>query len=302
MARQLTSGACCAQPFWSADGRQVRYIDRPSSGQPGGIWGVNASGGQPSLVTARLGIYSPNEKLVAYPESGQTYIERVGGERWKVGTGGRAIVFSPDGTQIAWQVASSLYNFDSRQVQIWVAGVDGSGARKLAELVGGGLIGWYADGQRLLVTSHDGDFGVLQALNVDDNNLAPIARAPRIQGAVLSPLGGWVAYTIAFSGDASLDGLWVVRTNGGDAHRLDAFGGFAWRAEGRVLIIPLEASASRNRLIEIDAATNAERPLTDPAATPIQIAGGNWALSPDGLQLAFVSATDHNIWVLDLPE
>src|SRR5262245_24878130 len=81
--RQLTEGGCCAQPFWSADGSQVRYIDRPSSGQPSGIWAVSANGGAPTFVTARLGLYSPDEKLVAYPEGGQTFIERVGGARWK---------------------------------------------------------------------------------------------------------------------------------------------------------------------------------------------------------------------------
>jgi Tol biopolymer transport system component len=290
------------QPFWSADGSQVRYIDRPSSGQPSGIWGVSASGGQPSFVTARLGIYSPDDKLVAYPEGGQTYIERVGGERWTVDNGGRAIVFSPEGSQVAWQAASSLVNFDTRQVQIWVAGVDGSGARKVAELEGGGLAGWFPDGRRLLVTSRDGDFGLVQALKIDDGRLALIARAPHIQGAVLSPQGGWVAYAIAFSGDAGLDGLWVAPADGGAAQRLDAFGGFAWRAEGRLLIIPLEASASGNRLLEIEAATGVERSLASAAATRFQIAGGNWALSPDGSHLAFVSATDHNIWILDMPE
>jgi hypothetical protein len=290
------------QPFWSADSNQVRYIDRPSSGQPSGIWAVNASGGPASFVTARLGIYTRDEKLVAYPESGETYIESLGGERWRVDNGGRAVAFSPDSTQIAWQAASSLYNFDSRQVQIWVAGVDGSDAHKVTELAGGGLAGWFPDGRRLLVTSRDGEFALVQALRIDDGSLTLIARAPRIQGAVLSPQGGWVAYAIVFSGDASLDGLWVVPAGGGAAHRLNTFGGFAWRAEGRIVIIPLEASASSNRVLEIEAAGGAERPLTDPAVTSFQIAGGNWALSPDGSKLAFVSAADHNIWDLDLPE
>jgi Tol biopolymer transport system component len=300
--RQLTSGGCCVQPFWSADGSQVRYIDRPSSGQPSGIWGVNLSGGAPTFVTARLGIYSPNETLVAYPESSQTYIERVGGERWVVANGGRAVIFSPDSRSIAWQVANSPVNFDTRQVVIWVASVDGSGAHKVATLAGGGLAGWFPDSQRLLVTSRMANATQVQALNLADGSLTLIAAGARIQGLSLSPLGGWAVFGIAFSGDASIDGLWMAPTTGGPARRLADYGACAWRAEGRLLLIPLEATARSNRLIEVAAVSGKQRMLTDPALTPFQIADGNWSLSPDGSHLAFVSSADHNIWVMDLPE
>ncbi len=299
--RQLTSGGCCVQPFWSADGSQVRYLDRPSSGQPGGIWGVSLSGGPPSLVTARLGIYSADESLVAYPESGQTYVEHLGSERWKVDNGGRAVRFSPDSTEIAWQVSSSQFSFDNRRVQIWVAATNGDGARQVASLVGGGLAGWFPDSRRLLVTSMDAGVTLVQSLSITDGQLALIARGPRIQGVSLSPLGNWVVYAIAFSGDTNLDGLWVARADGGAARHLPTFGAFAWRAEGILLIIPLDPGASSNRLIEAIAATGAQRALNDPAITPFRIAGGNWALSPDGQRLAFVSVADHDIWVMDLP-
>ena len=301
-ARQLTSGGCCVQPFWSADSRQVRYIDRPSSGQPSGIWAVDVNGGAPHFVTARLGLYSPDEKLVAYPESGQTYIERVGGERWKVPNDGRALLFSPDSTQIAWQVASSTVNFDTRQVQIWIAAVDGSGAREVADLVGGGLSAWLPDGRRLLITSRADNQGQIEILNLADGSQNVIAKASRFQGRALSPSGGWMAYTIAFSGDPSLDGLYVAGTTGAAGSRLEPFGAFAWRSEGRLLVVPLEPSANHNRLLEYDAVNGAVRQLTNPALTPFQVAEGNWALSPDGRRLAFVSAADHNLWVLDLPE
>ena len=300
--RQLTSGGCCVQPFWSADGSQVRYIDRPSSGQPSGIWGVSLSGGAPVFVTARLGIYSPDETLVAYPERGQTFIERVGGQRWVVANGGRAVLFSPDSRRIAWQVAASPVNFDTRQVVIWVASVDGTGAHKVATLLGGGLSAWFPDGQRLLVTSRDGAMSQVQALNLADGGLTLIATGARIQGLALSPLGGWVAYSIAFSGDPKQDGLYVTGTSGEAGSRLDIFGAFTWRSEGRLLVVPLEPSATSNRLVEVHAEDGYERLLTDPALTPFQIAEGNWSLSPDARRLAFVSAANHNIWVMDLPE
>src|SRR5437660_893300 len=83
---------------------------------------------------------------------------------------------------------------NTRQVVICVANVDGSGAHKLATLLGGGLAGWFPDGQRLLVTSRADNATLVQALSVADGSLALIASAAHIQGLSLSPLGGWVAY------------------------------------------------------------------------------------------------------------
>jgi WD40 repeat protein len=302
-ARQLTEGGCCVRPFWSANGEQVRFIDRPSAPAPSGIWGVALDGSDPVFVAARPGMYSPDETLVAYPSGGQTVIERVaGGETWTVPSSGRPVQFSPDSQRIAWQLASSTINFDRRTVQVWVASVDGSDAVQVAQLVGGGLAGWFPDSRRLLITRRAEAGDQIELLVVDPAGGEPqlIASAPRLRGVALSPLGGWLAYQVTFSGDAGLDGLWLVRADGTAARRLDTFGAYAWRAEGRLLVIPLEPGSAANRLLEIEAATGQTRELIDPAHTPLHIAEGNWSLSPDGGRLAFVATEDHNIWVLDL--
>ncbi len=291
------------QPFWSPDGSAVRFIDRPSSTEPSGIWEVGLAGGEPQFVTDRLGFASPDGSLIAYPEGGQTYIEEAaGGERWAAPSSGRAISFSPDGALIAWQVASSTVNFDRRLVEVWVANVDGSQPHMVAELTGGGLSGWFPDGRRVLVSGRDleAQEGFLAELNLADGGLREIVRGERLRGGSLSPEGGWIAYQISFSRDPEQDGLWVVRTDGTDARQLDIFGSYRWRLEGRLVMIPLEPGAPSHRVLEIDAATGEARPLTDPAVTPFRIAGGDWSLSPDGNRIAFVSAEDRNIWVIEL--
>jgi hypothetical protein len=53
--------------------------------------------------------------------------------------------------------------------------------------------------------------------------------------------------------------------------------------------------------VEIDAATGKVRALTDPAVTSFRAAGGDWPVSPDGQRIVFVSAADHNLWVLEWP-
>lgn len=305
-ARPLTSGGCCVQPFWSADSAEVWFIDRPSETQPAGIWGVSIFGGEPRLVTERLGIYSADRTLVAYPENGQTIIERLAdGVRWIAPNAGRAVSFSPDSARLAWQVApeSADGNFDQRVVEVWVANVDGADAHQVARLTGGGLSGWFPDGARLLISEREAttDESTLAALTLADGTLTPIARGPRLRGGTLSPDGAWVAYQIQFSGDAARDGLWVTRTDGSESRRLEIFGAYRWRDANHLLIVPLELGVSGQRLVEVEVASGAIRPLTDVALTPIHIEGGDWALSPDGARVVYVSADDHNLWVVELP-
>lgn len=303
-ARRLTTGGCCVQPFWSPDGAHVWFIDRPSETQPSGVWGIDAAGGgEPQFITDKLGLYSLDRTLVAYPESRQTIIERVStGERWVVPSEGRAISFSPDGTKIAWQVAPGTGNFDQRLTEVWMANLDGTQAQRVAQLVGGGFSGWFPDGARLLVSGRAEDNeAFLAALTLTNGSLTTIARGPRLRGGALSPEGAWVAFQIQFSGDATRDGIWVARTDGSETRRLDLFGGYRWRSRDRLLMIPLELGAGGQRFVEVDVTTGEARMLTDPALTSIHIEGGDWALSPDGERVVFVSAEDHNLWMMDLP-
>lgn len=302
--RALTSGGCCTQPFWSPDGSQVWFIDKPGEAQPGGVWGVGVQGGEPQFITARLGVFSPDGALVAYPEAGQTIVERLAtGERWVVPAGGRAIIFSPDSALVAWQVSSSSANFDRRLVEVWVSGFDGSNARKVTQVIGGGLAGWFPDSARLLISGRE-TFEAepfLAVLSLSDGALTGVARGPNLRGALVSPGGGWVAYQVSFSGDLSRDGLWIARADGSQAQPVRAFGAYRWRAEGRLLIVPLELNLGSHRLLEVDAATGDLRELTNPYRTAFRIAAGDWSLSPDGNRIVFVNAADRNLWLLELP-
>ncbi len=301
--RQITTGGCCVQPAWSPDGSEIWFVDRPSPTDPSGLWAVPAAGGAARFVTERLGIRSPDGQLVAYPEGGRTYIERLGGERWTVPNGGRAISFSPDGTRIAWQQASSTVNFDRRQVTLWLANVDGSQARQVLTLAGGGLVDWLPDGQRWLVSGRDGDDrqDYYAVYDLAQDSLTVVVEAAELRGALVSPDGGWLAYQVTFTGEAAADGLWIMPLAGGEARRLEHFGAYRWRDNDELLVIPLDGAATQ-RLIGISAASGEARALIDPSVTPVRIAGGDWALSPEGQRIVFVSAEDHNLWILELTD
>jgi Tol biopolymer transport system component len=310
--RQLTSGGCCPGPFWSPDGQSVRYLDKPSPDAPAGFWEVSLSGGEPRIWTENLGIYSPDGSLRAFPEeiSGgkQTVVERAAdGQRWAIPSGGRAVSFSPDSTRVTWTAGAPGPPFDTALREIWVSGVDGSDPRMLQALYGGGFTGWLPGGDLLLNgrQSLEEPDVVFWVYSMADGNLREIGRSARVRGSSLSPGGSWLAYYVAFEESPDANGLWLLNTTSGEKVRLGIFGSYRWRDDGRLLVALLDTASESHQLVEIDAqaslaGSGSPQPLFDPALTPLRIANGDWAVSPDGQHITFVSADDRNIWVLRL--
>ena len=305
--KQITSGGCCVNPFWSPDGTVVMFVDKPNETASAGILGVKLNGEPPQLITAQVGIFSPDFKYVAYPKATETVIAEINGSKqWVVReAGGRSISFSPDSKLISWQVSSSLVNFDLRTTEVWVANVDGTQAKKIASLFGGGVSWWLPDSAKMLATirKEANTDPILNILNIADGKLTPVAQASSFRSTMLSPDGAWIIYQIAFSGEAAKDGIWVMRSDGKDLRRLEIFGSYRWRADGKILFVPLENITGKqsHRFVEVDAATGNARALTDPNVTPFRIANGDWSLSPDGKRVVFLNTEDGNLWTIDLP-
>lgn len=308
--RPLTSGGCCVQPFWSLDSQRVLFIDKPAPEAPAGLWGVEVQGGAPQFVTERLGIYSSDQQLRAFPEGGQTFVERLAdGQRWVIPSGGRAVSFSPDGQQVAWTSGQGTAGSPSVPRQIWVSQADGSQARQVISLPGGSFAGWFPDG-RLLVSGRREAPETGQALWAltlpaeagGQPVLSELGSGERLRGASISPNGRWVAYLVTLSANPEENGIWLVNTLSGDRRLLEFFGGYRWRDGNRLLVVPLDLEQAVHRLWQVDLEHGEALPLTDPAITPFKIANGDWSVSPDGRQVAFVSAEDQNIWLLMLPE
>jgi Tol biopolymer transport system component len=308
--RPLTSGGCCVQPFWSPDSQRVLFIDKPAPDAPAGVYGVDLAGSPAQLVTDRLGVFSNDLQLRAFPEGGQTIVERLAdGQRWAIPSGGRAVSFSPDGQRAAWTSGQGTAGSPSVPRQIWVSQVDGSQARQVISLPGGSFAGWFPDG-RLLISGRLEAPEAGQALwaltlpgdEASASALTELGRGERIRGTSISPDGRWLAYLVTLSADPEQNGIWLVNTLNGEKRRLEFFGGYRWRDGGRLLVVPLDLEQSVHRLWQVNLDNGETIPLTDPTITPFRVANGDWSVSPDGRQVAFVSADDQNIWLLTLPE
>ena len=310
---RLTTGGCCTQPFWSPDGKQVRYIDRPQGGKLG-IYGVTvdanvgaASAPTPALVSERVEdsrIVGPYRIETA--TNATTLVRLSDGKAFKVPAQGRGVQFSPDFKRIAWSISNDNASPEQQVAAIWVANVDGTAAKKVATQRRGGVGGWLSN-DALLISGQVGQDRAdqaLWALTLTDGKLREIVRAERLRSALLSPSGRWIAYYTAFAENGE-NGLWVVDTQGGKAQKLpaEAFGAYQWRAgaEDRLVIVPFKPTAQHHEFWQLNPATLAFTQLTSAADAPIKIANGDWRVSPDGRYVAYVENQDRNIWVVGLP-
>jgi Tol biopolymer transport system component len=306
---RLTTGGCCTLPFWSPDGKEIRFIDRPQGGKLG-IYAVSPekAGAAPVLVSERVEdsrIVGPYR--VETTQNSTTLIRLSDGKAFKAPAQGRNVQFSPDFTRIAWSISNENANPEQQVAAIWTANVDGSNPKRVAQLRRGGVGGWISDGE-LLVNGQENKTGgeqILWALNLADGKLRELARAERLRSAILSPSGRWVAFYTTFA-EEGRNGLWIADTQGGKPRLLpkEAFGAYQWRVTDdgdRLVIVPFRPNAQVHEFWQLEPETLAFEPLTRGDETPVKIANGDWRVSPDGKRVAYVESADRNIWVVELP-
>jgi Tol biopolymer transport system component len=305
--KQLTDGGCCVQPAWSPDSQQVWFLDKPSPDAPVGIYAVRIDQPltEPFRVLDLIGLYSRDLSLVAYPEGRDTIVERLSdGERWVIPNRGHEVIFSPDGKRIAWEIEEIDGPFDQRRTDVYLARFTGEDAVLVATVYGGGFQTWL-DEQRILFSGRPSlavRERTLTVLGLGSNVAVDLVTAERISGITASADGSWLAYFISFNDDAARNSIWVQRTDGSEARRLDFWGAYQWRDDARLLYIPMRQSSPDEPFViwEYDTATDQSRPVTDAATAPIQIANGDWRVSPDGRYVVYVNSADLNLWLVEL--
>ena len=308
--KPLVTGGCCVQPSWSPDSRQVLFIDEPSANDAAGVYAVDIMAGaqKPPQRTGPVGVYSQDRSLLTYLDKGRTVVEKLSsGERW-VMPNDYQVSFAPDNQHLSWADSDENSNipYDQRRSDLYIANVDGSGAFRVARVYGGGFVGWLPSGTKILLSARPSLAVRERTLSVFDLNTRTsvnLVTAERISGVSVSNGGTWIAYYITFDADKSRNGIWIQRTDGTPARKIELWGAYQWRDDGRLLVIPARVSADRAfEILEVDAATGQIRKLTDAATTPLQILNGDWRVSPNGQYIVYVNSVDRDLWLLELPE
>ena len=194
IGRQITRGTCCTLPYWNQDSTEIRFVDQPSAAEPVGIWGVDVTEPQPTpkLITERLGVYSRDGGLIAYPDwaTGLAIVERpADGQQWTIDTQERPVNFRPDSQGLLWLAYDEDAPWDNRDESIWLADVDGSNARKVFSARRTNPIAWLSNDEVLMARRQPGSSDVeLFTLSLEDGAQTGLIEGPRMRG--ISPKPG----------------------------------------------------------------------------------------------------------------
>lgn len=309
---QITSGNCCTQPYWNEDSGQVRFIDQPGPDAPLGIWGVNLVQPQagPQLVTERLGVYSPDVQLFAYPdrESGLAVVERLAdGQEWEIDTQGRSLSFTSDSWHVLWTTYDEDAPRDTREETMWLANLDGSDARVLLQARRTDAVAWLSSDELLMTRRISGGSDQqLFTLSLADGGQTELLQVSRIRGLILSPDRRYLAYYVTFEPEVEKNGVWLIDLQNLEqpAQKLPFFGTYRWRDNERLIYVSFDPDASEHNFYEYNILTGQTRSLF-PAGTGLVIANNDWQVSPDGRKIVMVAANGtefDGIWVLQIDQ
>jgi hypothetical protein len=312
VVRQITTGDCCTNPFWSPDSTEVYFIDRPSAAEPVGVWGVDVTqlDASPRLVLERLGVYNADRSLVVYPDrqQGLVIVERLAdGQRWELDSQGSSVSFTPGG-RLLWTVYDSEVSWRARKGEIWLANADGSNAELVATLDRGGPVAWLSD-KELLVASRmpSGQDTLLSTLSIEDGTSTELIQLPRMRGMVFSADRRYMVYMVRFNVNSENDGLWLLDLQASklEPERLPFFGAYRWRDNENLIYIPFDLEAAEFVFYEYNVRLGKTGPLFpngEPVLVPT-IANNDWHVSPDGSKIALVTTAGDEldgIWVIEL--
>jgi murein DD-endopeptidase MepM/ murein hydrolase activator NlpD len=310
IGQQITQDTCCTQPYWNQDSTAVRFIDRPSALAAAGVWGVDLEQPEagPQLVTDRLGVYSPDGTLAAYPNrrTGIAIIERLAdGETWELDTQESGISFTPNSQRVIWTESNDNVPWDRRTRTIWVADVDGRNARTIFTGQRVGPVAWLSDEVLLMSQSFPRSTTTrLFTLSLADGTQTDLMDMPRTRGTAFSPDKRYLVYYVSLEADTEENGVWLLDLQNPtqDPEKLPFFGTYRWRDNEHLVYIPFDPDATEHNFFEYNVVSGQTRNLF-PGGTSLVVANNDWQVSPDGSKIALVAAKDtelDGIWVLDI--
>jgi Tol biopolymer transport system component/DNA-binding winged helix-turn-helix (wHTH) protein len=275
--RQLTDGeAGEAQPSWSPDGKRIAFV----SVRKGGIWLIDANGGEPKPLT----------------------------------TFGSRPSWSPDGTEIAFQSAEDIeYGWTAYDAlppsAIWIVDV---ASRKTAALtVAGNPSGghcapsWRSYGSRIAFSSCDNERCGVFTIARDATGLTEVASDPRRLASPVFAVDGRTIYYVQLLYNASL--LLGVSVDA-DGSRVSDTQRFRQSNPGVIQHLALSRDGFRFAWSVVEEKSDLFAIDVGSSSPPMQLTKNPMvsptfpSFSPDGKKIAYVTVAagdDSGIWISD---
>ena len=304
---KLTRDGCCAYPQWLNDGSGVFYYG--AEGTVGGqvaTWALKVQGGAHYLLSDLFGAFSPDQRLVAYPNGRETWIARLDGT--PVGAmrnDAVRVFFSPQSDHVAWLAPANDIDrapYDLEQpARVTIARVDGGDVRILPPVVRTEGLQWFPDGRRILLNGRDaaGENPGLYILDTATGTVTRIVSSRSLESVSISPDGQTIVYVATLQPDASANGIWAIDPAGGNRRKLAFSGGYRWAPDSQGLVyIPAPSSLTTDELWYYRLRDNSQTALVSVRQVAFFVAGDDWELAPQGDTIVFRSATDGAIYTL----
>jgi len=298
--RRLTFDGCCAGAWWNPLIPERLYLIDGSTGTRASIFEWNTrDSDQPILIApAPPAHLSPDGSHEIIREGEQTRItNRLNGAAWLVTTQSALPSFSADNSRLLWINTGlvAMPGQDAPTNEIWISDADGQNPRMVA--AESDLSAQWLDSSRLMVSRRVGLMTTLGIYDAATGDISILGAWERLRNVTVSPGGAHLAFYLSAQADSTTNGVYVIETReGAVAQRLDWFGAWRWRDSESLFYIPLDLSASRHSLFLYNILTNDARLLID---NGFKVADGDWSVSADGSQLAYLSAEDKTIWLIE---
>ncbi len=304
---RITDPGCCTDAFWSPDSREVWFLDQPDPGETAGLYGVRLGDSENIrfLVNKQVGLPSPDGRYLAYlgEFAETTIIDTLFQREWTIDNEGARVYFSPNSERVIWVDTMRITSSQIRSSTVYVADVSGENPRELTTVYGGGFAGWLDD-ETILLAGRSAPEAIdlaLYSFDISSGARVNLAVNQRIWSVNPAPGGEWVFYSVTLGTVTDqYDGLWIVSRDGETLYQLDVTAGTHWRDGTRLIFIPQVLDAASHEIWQFDTATGQAERLFDPADLPVRVSAANWAISPDGEKLVYLSARDDALYVISL--
>ena len=306
--RAITKAGCCSGFSWSNGGAGVTFFDLERDGRQG-LWSLDTATLEKTFESLAPRLASPSGRYqiekTRTPNSA-VLTDTLLDQTWDFPLGGPYFLFSPLEGRVLFSVRQpgSLPSY-ARLASIYTASVDGSDVRLLTRMFGG-PIGWFPDGQRVLLSGRqtlDEPSGIW-IYNLGSGELRQIVTGDFIRRTSISPGGRFVTFVRSFAEDPSDSGLWVYETTAETERRITVTGSYRWHPGGRgLLVIPPRPGGEGDHAIWwADIASGETVELTENGPEDLRISNFEWRLSPDGRRAVYRHADDLSLWIVDFGE